>query len=505
MPRTPISELERYSWIALQVTGLLLSFWCVQPVSLATDVSSSGGKTFEQQSEEVHQLIARGADDEAVALLRRMHNDYPADPSAAINLGDFFGRHQNYAESIHYYEEAIPRLVKKYNASPAQLAHLHNTLVNDYNELGQQRYFSAELCLRILYHLEQAWPYLTELGFGPDQIPQAVEFARKTVGHYEMAAIGPNVRMMEASSGGEEIGARSVKGQELELTLPPDGIDEAVKLQAREAIIARIHRFDASQPPEYAAAPSDRSLDEILKTIDMAFNRIANIHYRKYREHEGAEELLEETWYQSPNVLKTHQQQDGQEGWSLIRDQQVTTFDPAQRQILNREAVENEPGWLMEIRTPHAKYLQQGYDLSIQKLTTPPVFLGALYRGQLTAHLYLLTGKSKKPDGVGWPPVVKVEYVMDVDRGLLVGVREYWHGVLGSGREEELAVTDVVTRWADYPHGIVLPVAGRREQLIDEPPATHRIERTTWRIEYDTVNTTVNPSEFDLSHYKVRQ
>jgi hypothetical protein len=97
--------------------------------------------------------------------------------------------------------------------------------------------------------------------------------------------------------------------------------------------------------------------------------------------------------------------------------------------------------------------------------------------------------------------VIKLEYVVDVDRGLIVGLREYWHAVLGSGAEEELAATDIVTRWSTYSE-ISVPVAGHREQLVDvytaEEGPGHRVDQMTWRIEFERVNEPFDPGEFGI-------
>jgi hypothetical protein len=376
---------------------------------------------------------------------------------------------------------------------------IHYKLVDSYNELGQQRYFSPELCLRILYHLEQAWPHMEQdvSSAGSGEVSKFIDFARKTVGHYETAIIGANVRVREAGSQ-QELAAIQAQGEEPELVLPPDDVDQDAKLQAKEAIARRVAAFEKSQPSDFAVTASDQPLENVLQRLDAAFNHIESVHYRRYRE----EELVEETWYQYPTTLKTHQRRGGQDAWFVIRNGQLTTLDPTSRKIFSQESVEGEPGWLMEVRKPHARYLREaGYTFGVQKLVTPPTFLGRLYQSGSASNLYLLTGTSKEPDGVGYPPVVKVEYVVDLDRALIVGIREYWHGVLGSGQAEELAVTDTVTQTSDYQGAVVLPVTGSREELVDEFPATGRRERAAWRIEYDTINTPFNQSEFDLTGY----
>ncbi len=482
-----------YQGVLVRATISLLGL-CFMPSQLL----AANADATKPQFDEVQRLVDSGRMADAMKLLEQLNDQYPNEPSAALNLGEMYTQQHDYARGVRYYEEALHRL-QVVSPSDQTLPTIHYRLVDSYNELGQQRYFSPELCLRILYHLEQAWPRMEQeaSSAGSEEMRKFVEFARKTVGHYEAAIIGPNVRVKEAGSQ-QDLAAIQAQSEEPELVLPPDGIDQATKLEAKEAIARRVGEFEKSQPSDYVVAASDRSLDDVLQQLDAAFNRIENVHYRRYRE----QALVEETWYQHPNTIKTHQRQGEQDAWFLIRNGQLTTFDPTSHKIFNQEPVEGEPGWLMEILKPHARYLQEGgYTFGVQKLITPPTFLEQLYQAGPTTHLYLLTGTSKSTDGVGYPPVVKAEYVVDLDRGLIVGIREYWHGVLGSGQAEELAVTDIVTQTADYPQSVILPVAGSREQLVDEFPATGRRERAAWQIEYDSLNKPFNQAEFDLAGY----
>ena len=449
-------------------------------------------ETLQERFKGVQQAFNDGKAEEGVTLLQQMHRDYPDDATAALNLGDLYGKSQAYDLSTQYYTEGLQRL-QRASAPPQALALIHQALVNGYNELGQQRYFSPELCLRILYHMDRSWPQIVKDNPTPEALRPVMEFARKTIGHYDMASIAPNVRMMERSP----TAALDVSGamQDDELILPDDGIAAADKLKAKETIAGRIRTFDGAQPSEYAAQPSGRATEEIFEQLENAYRQVKSIMYRKHQTIDKRETLVESSWYQYPQQLKTRQQGT----WMMIKDGVLTYFDPTEQRIISQRSLGGEPGWLMEIRKPNRQFMEASYEWEVKKLSNPPNFLGSLY-ATAPANLYLLTGKAKSPDGAGYPPVVKSEYVVDLDKGLLVGLREYWHGILGSGHDEELATTDVVTQWKQYAENIFIPVAGRREQLVDEG-LTHRIQNSTWRIEVEQLNVEFEPETFDLTPY----
>jgi hypothetical protein len=312
-----------------------------------------------------------------------------------VTLARLAERDGDYLKSVGYLEEAIRRLEGAGAGQDDDVKFLHSRLVDDYNELAQQRHFSSEICLRILYHLEQAWPFL-EKHVSVEEPRKNIQFARKTVGHYELAESG--IRVIEGAPDREFSRLRGeLLGEEgpSELVLPPDGIEESAKLLAKDAILARIRAFDEAQPSEYALEPSDRSLEEVFEVLDAAFRQISNVHYRKYLAQQGAEELVQEVWYEYPETLKVHYSSAGGLEGMMIRDGQVVWFDPAQRTIVSEERLEDEPGWLMDLRRPNAKHLQHGYDWTVHKLAAPPAFLNPLYEGEPAAALYLLTGNSK--------------------------------------------------------------------------------------------------------------
>lgn len=151
---------------------------------------------------------------------------------------------------------------------------------------------------------------------------------------------------------------------------------------------------------------------------------------------------------------------------------------------------------------PHSAVLQGNYNLDVKKPLAVPLFLSQLYQAQPTPTLYLVTAKPKIDPG--WPPIVREEFIFDLERGLLVAHRKYWRGEIGSGREEELATTDVMTHWTEYPGSLYVPAEGWTEQLVDEfteQGPTHRRVRGAWRVEIVTLNEPLDSSLFDLEGY----
>lgn len=482
-------------FLTVFIGAILLGFF--QVIACAADVN--------QQLDQVGEFLKKGDEKSAVDLLQRIYKEYPENPTAALNLGFYYTQKKNYLNSVGYYEESLRRFPKFSSLSSSDvitnMASVHQDLVSDYNELGQQRYFSAELCLRILYHLEQSFQLSDSISKDMEK-PETVEFTRKTIGHYDVAKRSPNVRMMEWNpKEGKPLAAFK---QETELVLPSDGIPEQEKLKTVETITARIRALDDTHPA-YQRVPSDLSLDAVLGKMESSFQSVQTAHCVKRGIHElTVGKLIEELWYQSPATLKTHVELEGRsQEWWILRSGEATSFDPKTR-VFSREAMPGiEQDWLMNLRKPNPSFLRQRYNLSVQKLTEVPSFLSELYKGRPSPALYLLTAEPKSPEE-SWPPVIREEFIVDLEHGLLVGFRKYWRGVIGSWRDEELATTDVVTQWKQFPGSLFLPESGWTEQLVDEitdqDPA-HRVVRAPWQVEIITVNAPINSSEFDLEGY----
>jgi hypothetical protein len=109
--------------------------------------------------------------------------------------------------------------------------------------------------------------------------------------------------------------------------------------------------------------------------------------------------------------------------------------------------------------------------------------------------LYLITGRLKDKDKGPYPPTPKVEYFIDGQTGLCLAKREYWLGVLGSGKEEELAKETIVTKIEKRPAGISVPSAGKTKGYVEELANL----KEDWTIEVLSINQEIGDQEFSVS------
>jgi len=218
--------MKRFPWSRFLFTVLL----CISCPS----VGRSASQAFKEKFDEAQRLVSQGRLNEATSLLLQLKQQHPEDVDIAINLGHLYNNLEKWSESIRYHEEAL-RLLRRTTDNPMAVAFVHRSLALAYEGLGRQRYFSPELSLRILYHLEQAWPHFTELGFSSVEIAEEMELARFALSRYEMADRG--VRVMEMETAAQK-GVEAVLADDLQL--PPDGVSQAAKLGAKDAMAARV-------------------------------------------------------------------------------------------------------------------------------------------------------------------------------------------------------------------------------------------------------------------------
>ena len=203
--------------------------------------SGNAAATVAERLNEAKQLLQQGDTDAAIQKLKALHEDHPEDPNAAYNLGDLFGKREHYDESAHYYEEALARAQQA--GRPAKdIGHLHNLIAVAYYGLGRQKYYSAEVCRRILYHLANAWPYLGELGYDEQAMSDVAEITTFVLNAFAIAHRSSATKVL-----GDDLlttpEAFNASIQQPELLLHPDGIDEATKLQAKETLVTYLKAF----------------------------------------------------------------------------------------------------------------------------------------------------------------------------------------------------------------------------------------------------------------------
>lgn len=399
-------------------------------------------------------------------------------PSALAKTADeYLSEARNYYEKAEY-DKAISILEEALTLYPSE-AKIHYGLVDSYNELGQKHYFTKELCLRIIYHNEK----FLELEPNPPQKDEIMEFLRKTIGHFDVASMGVgNVKMIEIGGNGAEF------------SLPLDNVSLEEKLQYKDKAVQRLKDYDATKPLLYQAGASDKSLEEIAKALTEDTAKITAVHYKEINNYMGKADILDEAFYKRPNKFKTIQQ-----GRVFIfLGDTMYSIDPNTNKIYDTTEInQGDVDYFDVLCKTDISRLSKHYELTLSKLKECPDLLKALYGNIKLPNLYLVTAKIKKGQEEPWPPIIKLEYFIDLDYNLRVATREYWGGVLGSGREEDLAKETIVKKVKKYEDNLYLPLEGTRRGFIEELASL----KEDWQIEIISLNKEIDDLEFDVSQF----
>lgn len=426
-------------------------------------------KTSDEYLEEAYSYIEKGDYDKAIPILEEGIKLYPTEHGGLyLGLGDMYRMKQRY-------EEAVQQYIKVMQLAPRIPKEVHYGIGDAYNEIGQKHYFSKELCLRIIYHIEK---YL-ELDPESPQKDAIMEFLRKTIGHFDMASIG--AKMMETGGDGAEF------------QLSNDNISIEEKLRYKDKAIQRLKEYDAvKKESAFRTIDSDKSIEEIAKLINQRIREISSIHFKKINSYSGTKTLIEEVFYKSPDKLKAIQPN----AVSIISNNNYYILDPQSAKVTEQMSIDsNEVSFLKGIELYNLKELQKYYNLTIEKIIGCPDFLRDLCTTTTSPELYLITGKLKDKDKGPYPPTPKVEYFIDTKLGLFVAVREYWIGVLGSGKEEEVAKEIIVTQVRQYDGNSYLPLEGTTRGLVEELSDL----KENWTIEVISLNKEISDKEFSVS------
>jgi tetratricopeptide (TPR) repeat protein len=433
-------------------------------------------KTADEYVDEAYKLIDQKQYDEALALVRKGVEEYPGDLGLTIAGTEIQHLKGNYEIAIANYIN-IMRAIRSTGKETPSLAHYHYNLVDAYNELGQKHYFSKELCLRIIYHVEKTF----ELEPKASQDPKLIDFLRKSIGHYDVASMGTgNVKMMETGGDGADF------------QLPDDYVSDDEKIRYKDKAIQRIKEYDAMQKESaFRTVASDKTVEDIIQLVNQRASAIRTIHFKRINTANGANALLEEITYKSPDRIKVVEP----DTISVISNKDYYVLDPQTKKVIQQDRLDPAKVSLLKgIGFYNLQETLEAYNLTIEKIATCPDFLSEICRNTYV-DLYLITGRLKDKDKGPYPPTPKVEYFIDGQTGLCLAKREYWLGVLGSGKEEELAKETIVTKIEKRPAGISVPSAGKTKGYVEELANL----KEDWTIEVLSINQEIGDQEFSVS------
>ena len=439
-------------------------------------VSPSYAKTSDEYLNDVYSLIDQKQYDEALALVQQGGKEYPGDLGLTIAFTEIQHLKGNYEVAIANYINIFKALTSAGPETPT-MAHYHYNLVDACNELGQKHYFSKELCLRIIYHLGKTF----ELDQKASQDTKVIDFLRKTIGHYDVASMGAgNIKMMETGGDGAEF------------QLPDDYVNDAEKIQYKDKAMQRIKEYDTqNKASAIATVASDKTVDDIIKLINQRASAIKSVHFKRINTAGGVNTLLEEITYKSPDKLKVVQP----DAISVINNKDYYVLDPQTKKVIQKDSLDSAKVSLLKgIGFYNLQEDSEAYALTIEKVSACPDFLSEVCRSSFV-DLYLITGKLKDKDKGPYPPTPRVEYFIDGQTGLCLAKQEYWLGVLGSGKEDELAKETIVTGLEKSPNGIFLPSTGRTKGYVEELANL----KEDWTINLLAINQEIDDQEFDVS------
>jgi len=358
------------------------------------------------------------------------------------------------AEIFHnlgYYESAIANylnIIKAIESTEGEVpVEIHNDLVDAYYRLGQKHSFSKELCLRIIYHAEKCFE--ENPGLANDE--NLINFLRSMVGHYDVASMDTNVKMMEHGGDG------------LEFELPDDGINLDEKITFENKAVERIKEFDLNNKKNsFSLEPSDKTIDDLINLVDQQASAIKSIHFKRVNVFNDANLLLEEVFYKGPDKIKVIESN----AISVINNNYYYVINSETNQIADEQPIDPAKFSLLRgIGIFNFREDKQSSNLTVEKISSCPDFLNEACN-QSFFNLYLVTVRPKDDDS--YSPISKIEYFVDANTGLSLAKREYWIGTLGSGKQEELAKETIITKIEQNSDGILLPHSGWTKGYVNE-------------------------------------
>ncbi|MCK5215398.1 MAG: hypothetical protein KAR05_08605 [Candidatus Omnitrophica bacterium] len=435
---------------------------------LIIPANTAGAESINEYLDTAYQLIYQGKYNEALAILEQGYNKNPGQMAFVFAMAETYHNLQEYQTAIGNYINIFNAIESTGDKAPKEL---HENLVRAYNSLGQKHHFTDELCLRIIYHTEI---FLNE---SPELVndKEYMEFLRKTIGHYDMAKIG--AKMMETGGDGKDF------------YLYDDGISNDIKISFKSKAENRLSEFNLkARAALYQIVESDKTVNEVIKVIQRKLDSLESVHFKLTN---GGNQTLEEIFYRKPGFFKAIQN----DAVTIVKDGDYFVLDPNQERILNQSNLDiNTIPILHRIGLDNLYQVQQDYNLKVNKLANVPNYLDELYTFDVEPNLYLISGSLKDPNGGPYPPRPKVEIIIDLNLELVVALRDYWIGILGSGNEYELAKDELVVGVKKYS-GKYLPTRGKTIGHVRE----YANMTMDWNIEELELDLNIADDEFHVN------
>lgn len=424
------------------------------------------------QAASIEEYLTRGFDayqdgdfDKALDIFEAGYQEHPGKIEFVFSIAEAHQKLGNYDIAIGNYLNILTALQKVGDSPPVEI---HDNLARAYDSLGQERYYSQELCLRVIYHLELLFADFPDWS----SKPKYQTLIQRVLNEY-------------AKSDND-----SIQNKE-SLKLYPDDISRDKKLVRLTKALDRLpidQRPTITIKKQPKPVPVPDNVNAVIKVITDKMQRVDSLEYSVAV---SGSQAFEQILYAKPNLYKSIQSQNIQ---TIIRDGTMYMLDPATDQMVDFGPT--SLGQLPILRRVGLDNLYQeleDYNLAMIRLSKVPESLQALYSQGRQPYLYQLSGSLKDPTKGPYPPRPRVEIIVDVNLGLVVAIRDYWPGPVGDENAIRLAKEELIVDVQEI-QGDYFPSRGRTVGHVGENSEVTR----DWEIQELKVNHSVDPKEFSI-------
>jgi len=384
-----------------------------------------------------------------------------------LNLLSFEGQIHHlrgeYREAISAYAKVhMAFLIIKNNPDPDFCMRISQAYVG----LGEKSGLTTEIALRTVYYIVSAIEQDASIGLDD----AVIKLLRQRVTYSDLLKLGVNIVETDgdptmANLPVDKINQMFSGKKTSDEPLPDDGVTAEEKTAAKERAVTILAAYDeAHRQKEYAAVPSDKTADELIAAVKAQAEKIKTFKGEMTRTYlDGKVGLKETVVLKRPGAFKIVQPNVT----ALFDATGVSTIDTQTGSLMRKS---NEPQndfvplYALGVFSPHR--VLGVYDRSVVKLVAWPKFLADGHFAP-PQDLYLLTCAFSKDDDGGGAPISRIEFVIDAKRSFCLALREYYHGIVGSGIPEELASEMIVTYVDEQPDGTYFGAAGSSRRYID--------------------------------------
>lgn len=439
----------------------------VSTVLLSSPVVYAG--TNEETRGEMFALLKANKIKEVLVFYDGLPADQKNDFEIMYYLAQAYFYDGDYLKSARAYSTVLEYALKVKDEA-AVIQDIRYKLADALDHLGGQHKYTKDLLLRIIFQIESLMQSNSEFS----NSSKINNFLAEMLARLELVSIGDNVQSLTPGGDGQDfdLGADVVTDSEKEQAL----------LKAKE----RIKNFKELNKAEPLAksAPSDISLDTLIKIIEKKSKAIQKIHYKKMDVQKERSELIEEVFYQSPNKVRINTP-SGE--WVINRS--LSTFFKDAGEFLKGNSFSVTHQSMME--SLHFRDLRNDatiFNLAISKVVECPESIKKVC-DLINPDLYLVVA-TIKPDEQS--KITKKEYLIDTNTGISLVEVEYWRGIMGSGIDEELAKVTLVGTLQDLQGGVRIPLSGATVGKVQELSGLNQ----HWVIDVFSFNMDLDESNF---------